>query len=336
LSSKHQKLETGEITNRSFGDYYRVCQRIITVFGKMRLVSELNVDDFDRLRSEISRTWGPVGLGNEINRIRMVFKYGQDAGLLTHRVNFGPNFKRPSRRVLRKCRAANGPRMFEANQIRTILAANYEDRQSGFRERPDFRAMILLGINCGFGNADVGLLRRQSVDLVKGWVNFPRPKTGVPRRCSLWPATVVAMKQALEFRVMPIDSEDEELVFLTRQGRCWHNDSPSSPLSAEFRKLVQSVDRQAECSVMDEGGAPPAPIYRRGLGFYALRHTFETIAGETRDQVAVDHIMGHERDDMATVYRERIGDERLIAVTQHVHDWLFRSALPVESQTKNG
>ena len=64
-------------------------------------------------------------------------------------------------------------------------------------------------------------------------------------------------------------------------------------------------------------------IGRTGLNFYGLRHTFETIGGESRDQVAVDHIMGHARDDMASVYRERISDERLKAVTDHVRGWLF-------------
>jgi integrase len=58
-------------------------------------------------------------------------------------------------------------------------------------------------------------------------------------------------------------------------------------------------------------------------GFYGLRHTFETVGGEAKDQPAVDHIMGHARDDMASVYRERISDERLRAVTDHVHAWLF-------------
>ena len=57
--------------------------------------------------------------------------------------------------------------------------------------------------------------------------------------------------------------------------------------------------------------------------FYALRHTFETIGGEAKDQIAVDHIMGHARDDMASVYRERISDERLKAVSEHVRKWAF-------------
>lgn len=31
----------------------------------------------------------------------------------------------------------------------------------------------------------------------------------------------------------------------------------------------------------------------------------------------------HVRDDMASVYRERISEERLRAVTEHVRKWLF-------------
>jgi hypothetical protein len=56
-----------------------------------------------------------------------------------------------------------------------------------------------------------------------------------------------------------------------------------------------------------------------------LRHTFETIGGESRDQPAVDHIMGHapQANDMSAVYREKISDERLRAVVQRVHTWLF-------------
>jgi hypothetical protein len=33
--------------------------------------------------------------------------------------------------------------------------------------------------------------------------------------------------------------------------------------------------------------------------------------------------MGHESTHMSSVYRERISDERLRAVVDHVHAWLF-------------
>jgi hypothetical protein len=36
--------------------------------------------------------------------------------------------------------------------------------------------------------------------------------------------------------------------------------------------------------------------------------------------------MGHVDDSMADLYRERISDDRLQAVVDHVHDWLFGQA----------
>jgi integrase len=62
---------------------------------------------------------------------------------------------------------------------------------------------------------------------------------------------------------------------------------------------------------------------RKRLGFYTLRHNFETVAGGSKDQVAVDSLMGHVDNSMAARYREEIGDDRLRAVVQHVRKWLF-------------
>ena len=62
---------------------------------------------------------------------------------------------------------------------------------------------------------------------------------------------------------------------------------------------------------------------RPGRNFYALKHTFERIGGESIDQGAVDHIMGHSRGDMTLIYRQRISDERFQAVADHSRIRLF-------------
>jgi integrase len=69
-------------------------------------------------------------------------------------------------------------------------------------------------------------------------------------------------------------------------------------------------------------------LKRRGLGFYALRHTFRTVADGAKDQPAIDHIMVHSPDDMASLYRERIDDERLKAVTDYIREWLWPKPKP--------
>ena len=58
-----------------------------------------------------------------------------------------------------------------------------------------------------------------------------------------------------------------------------------------------------------------------------MRHTFLTIAEETRDFPAVQLVMGHSDNTMASHSRERIADDRLEAVAEHVRKWLLAAAL---------
>jgi integrase len=167
--------------------------------------------------------------------------------------------------------------------------------------------MILLGINAGFGNSDCGNLPLAAVDLEKGWVDYPRPKTGIERRCPLWLETVQALREVLARRKEPKAAEDALLFFVTKYGFGWAKDIADSPITKETAKLLRKLDIDGH------------------RNFYALRHTFRTIADEAKDQPAADFIMGHESPHMSTVYRERISDERLKAVTDHVRKWLFGS-----------
>ena len=326
LTAKKHLAETGEIALRTYTDYYTACQGVITILGKDRLLTDLGGDDFDHLRRCLAKTRGPVALGDSINRVRMLFKFAYDSELITQPIRYGASFKRPSKKVIRIARGKAGPRMFEAAELRAIIEA----------APVPLRAMILLGINCGSGNADCATLPAKALDLPAGWVRFPRPKTGVDRRCPLWPETVAAVKETISSRPTPKNDKDACLAFITKYGQGWTGATSARPISAEFRKLLQRP-RCPKCGKIEAADAKRCSackwkptkakgwgrLHRNGLGFYALRHTFETIGGDSRDQVAVDHIMGHSRNDMASVYRERIDDARLVAVVQHVRKWLF-------------
>jgi integrase len=296
LTAKEQQRDAGDITQRSFADYLTTCKTLVGSFGKNRLVVDLAADDFQALRASFAKKWGVHRVGGEVQRVRTAFKFAFDAGLIDRPVRVGPTFKKPSARIMRAHRQKNGPRMFEAAELRTILDAAPQPLQ----------AMILLGINCGFGNNDCGTLPKSALDLSKAWVDYPRPKTAIERRCPLWPETVITVREAISGRSGPKDHRDAGLVFLTKYGQPWAKETTDNPITKEFRKLLDVLK-----------------IYRPGLGFYALRHTFETVAGETRDQVAVNHIMGHVDNSMSATYRERIGDDRLRDVTDFVRHWLF-------------
>jgi hypothetical protein len=175
LNAKKALVESGELTDRSWQDYQATADVIVSHFGKGRLAADVGPDDFAALRAKMAKWWGPVALGNAIQRVRSVFKFAVDNGLIDRLVCYGQEFKRPSKKTLRLEKARRGPKMFEAAELRSMLAA----------ARQPLRAMILLGTNCGFGNSDCGTLPRSALDLEGGWANYHREKTGVTRRCPL-------------------------------------------------------------------------------------------------------------------------------------------------------
>ena len=300
LTFKRGLLASGEIVNRTFQEYFETCQRLVASFGKTRPIADVVGDDFQRLRNRIGRDWGPVRVGNEIQRIRSVFKYAYDAALIEHPVRFGPGFKKPSAKVLRQNRAKGGLRMFEREELLAALQ----------HATTNAKAMLLLGVNAGMGNTDLAMLPTKAVNLKTGWLDHPRPKTGIPRHVPLWPETVKAIMAALDERRPPKDPAQSHLLFIGPRGESY---------IGSYR-VHQEVARVLKW----------AKIERQGLSFYAARHTFQTVAEGVHDMAAVQSIMGHApaSGDMSAAYRERIDDARLVAVTEHVRRWLFSDAKP--------
>jgi len=295
LNHKQARLHAGELSPHTWTDYKRVTDLVVAHLGKSRLASDVGPDDFAPLRNKFATRWGPQRLAKFIQFTRSLFKYAYDTEMIDKPVRFGPGFDRPSKKTLRLNRAEQGTKLFSAEEIHRLIDA------AGVQ----VKAMILLGINCGFGNSDCGKLPLSAVDLDDAMINYPRPKTGIARRCPLWPETVAALREAIARRPKPKDPTDAGLVFVTKYGGRWYKDTPDNPITKEMAKLLGALGINGH------------------RNFYALRHTFRTVADEVKDQPACDHVMGHETGGMSSVYRETISDQRLRAVADHVRAWLF-------------
>jgi integrase len=302
LTFKQHKVNTGELTRRTFDEYRDTCERLIRVLGRDTPVERIQAGELLKVREDIAKPGASIKtLANEIGRARVVLNFAWKEGLIDRPIRFGESFKKPGKAAFRKDKAnrelERGKMMFSAEDVR--LALEHADVH--------MRAMVLLGINAALGNADCGRLVFQALDLDGGWLDYARAKTGVPRRVPLWPETVAALGESIAKRKSPSSPEHTSTVFITKRGEAWFKaESRANPLSAEFKKLLKKTG-----------------IYRKQVCFYALRHTFETVAGQARDQVAVNACMGHVDDSMAANYRHDIDEERLRAVVDHVRTWLF-------------
>jgi integrase len=295
LEAKEAQVEAGELSPRTWQEYKAMAAEVLSSFGKARLVADLDPEDFSKLRAKLAKKWGPHRLKKAVQYIRSIFKHAYDSDLIDRPVRFGTGFKRPSMGVIRRHRASQGAKLFTADEIRGMLDT----------ATVPLKAMILLGINAAYGNADCGNLLLSVVDLERGIIDYPRPKTGIPRRCPLWPETIAALKEAINRRPKPKVGENAKLVFITKYGQPWAKDDDPGVITKEMRRLLTQFEIDGH------------------RNFYTLRHTFRTVADEAKDQPAADLIMGHEVPHMSSVYRETISDERLKAVSDHVRSWLF-------------
>lgn len=306
LTGKERKKDSGEIVERTYREFVAAGFIVADAFGRGRQVSDLTPDDFGKLRAELAKRLGPVPLTNHIVRIRSIFKHAFANGLIDRPARFGDQFSKPSAKTLKRHRASKGRLDFSPEEIRGILA----------KSDVHLTAMILLGINAGFGNNDCGMLPRSAVDLAGSWVEFARPKTGEYRRAKLWPETVKALEASLAERPTPKAPEDADRFFINKAGHSCEGVEGRNHIARVF--LIT---------------AKAAGHYHPGKTFYSLRRTCRTIAGQTLDEMAVDLVMGHgDEEDMGRRYTQLIGDDRLERVAEHVRGWLF--AKPVKRKAR--
>ena len=189
------------------------------------------------------RKYSPESISHYLTAVRAVYSFAEEAGLMD-RI---PRLKRVKNEPRRATSGAKA--LYTREEIVRLL------------ERADLqlKAMVLLGLNCGFGPKD---LQDLTWDHIEGnRLTLPRSKTGISQTFLLWPETVGALDELWHHRAELIERmaernrerSDEGFVFVTKFWRPWSKDA----VAEQFRKLCKSA--KVKCN-----------------GFYRLRHCAST------------------------------------------------------------
>lgn len=305
LAWMKERVVAGELSTRTRSEAISTLKRLAAFRGRDDYPAHWSPQDFADIKEELFRPVartkairggikGPsvarrasTTVDGDIRRITAWLNWCSKSEYIPS-PRYGASFQQTPARQLRIRRADAGPRNLEAAEIRKILGAS----------SARFRPILLLACNSGMGAADIAQLRVQPDG---EWLDCPRQKNGVPRRIWLWPETIIAIA-GIAGR-----SNDDNLLFRTAQGLPWVRGSTDA-ISQRFKAIREAA------------GVP------RGT-FYDLRRTFQTVAEETLDFPAVSHVMGHiaGSGDMSARYRQRISDDRIRRVCEHVRSWLLET-----------
>jgi integrase len=289
------RKEMAQVTLNAYRDFFK---RFFSHTDKLTL---LHAVDWGRAakkqRAGKAHQLSPSSWVVEITKLKTCLNWAKDRQLIDAIPELGPGWKKPSQRSVRKT-AKQFRAWFDREEIIKLL--DHCTKTS----RLALRAMILLGVNAGLGNHDCASLRPQNVDLERGWLVFPRNKTGVARKSKLWPETVQALRDYADVR----PRVKTDWVFVTIYGNQYTRpDQSHCVINKQFREVCQ---------------ANMLWIPRRG--FYGLRRTCATIGGESTDQAAVNAIMGHLDTSTPGIYRQAISDARLERVSETIRAWLYQ------------
>jgi integrase len=246
--------------------------------------------------------------------VKTMFRWGAGNGHCPL-PNFGSAMKAPSttKQAIRKEKARAGikdhsDRILTGAEIDKLLAAS----------QPNMAAMILLGVNCGLGPADLGRMTWRHLD--SQWLNYPRHKTGNDRKGYLWKRTRDALERVRETKHAKLaiakDGEDA-LVFITRKGLPYYREE----LIQEDGKAVGVQIHNAVSITFGRTAKGPG---MEGVTFYRLRHTFKTLGKRAKDIDALNLCMGHRGESTEATYdHESIRPARIKRVALKVKHRLW-------------
>lgn len=285
LDSKNAQWESGSIKKGSLLDYRRACVKIKDNFGLATTLDSLTPSHFLSLRNSLESSMAPTTLKRYLVLLRAIFKFAYQMGYVGQPLRYGDALKTPAARLIRKSKLLKTTRIFSPEEIHQLIK----------EAKGAMKPAIWLAINCGFGNTDVCEL--QWSDIEGEWLELVRSKTYIARAAYLWPETIIALDR------WKSESPTSEWVACGRRGQKLGGEDGNTPIAHMFSGIAE------ECGIS-------------GRGFYALRHTYRTVADGCKDQPAVMLTMGHSDSSISNEYRHGISEDRLVAVADHVRGWL--------------
>jgi len=279
LNHQESRADVGEIKSRQVYDQTLLLRDFVKYIGPNRIVSAISTIDLQNYRRKlIKNRKAPNTINNRIAAFKAMYNWALDNEI----INNIPNLK-----AIKKITKSKAEKpIFAGIQIRKILAF----------AKPQMKAMVWLGLNCGFGCTDCAELLWEHLDLETGRVNFARTKTGVCRHLPLWKETIYALKQLPRIN---------KRVFNTRQNH-------------KVVRVVERTERDGAAKVVkcDNVSREFAGLIKRtgiktekGVGFYTLRRTAATLAARSGDPFAVQRLLGHADLKMATTYVQDISEQ---------------------------
>ena len=244
--------------------------RFLKDHPKLR-AADLTVEMFAAWKVSLRRRkYSPQSINHFLTAVRSLFAFAEEADLM-ERI---PKLKRIKNEKLPPPGSNEKP-IYTTEEIGQLLG--HADTQ--------LKAMLLLGLNCGFGPKDIQDLTWGHIKADR--VTLPRSKTGICQTYLLWPETLRALEGLRGHRRELIermakrgrDRTDEGHIFITRFWKPWNKDS----VAEQFRRLCKKTK---------------VPCY----GFYRLRHCASTAVS----LVATPHVqrkfMRHSRLQQQVTY----------------------------------
>jgi integrase len=279
LKYQFSKVQASAITARHHNDQVRSLSKLMSFIGHHRRIKDITTLDLQSYERKLQKCYNSAHrLNLHISIMKALFHWARKNDILEH----VPNVNAISRgKIIHKQRI-----VFTSEEISKLLVI--ADTQ--------MKAMIWLGLNCGFGCTDCSELQWKHLDLINGRVVLPRRKTGISRDLPLWPETIEVLKKI---------PRKGKLVFYTSRGNPFIRTILKSDNDGHEKYSTLNTISTKFSRLLKKSGL----VFPKGTGFYTLRRTAATIAARSGDPFAVQRLLGHADLQMATRYVQDVSKQ---------------------------